>query len=161
MRGRMKLDNTSDIPNEIIRDIVRFVRPPGIKNFKVRVRNKTGYMWAGWGNGQGISVRVNTSAEFPRMYQPYQYGQLKARWTKPDPVTGARRRLKGRRYYLTSLVEMLIVLFAHELMHTRQGQPGRIRGRVWGARGRFSEIQTSAYEIRMLRWWRKLDRVKA
>jgi hypothetical protein len=49
----------------------------------------------------------------------------------------------------------MIFLFAHELMHTRQGQKGAMRGRVWGARGRYSEIETETWAIKKLREYRR------
>jgi hypothetical protein len=100
-------------------------------------------------------VWINTKEKFPQGLRLYQYGQLKARFTKPDPVTGEMRQLKGRRYYLASLTELLIYIIAHELIHTRQGQKGSLRGRVWGARGRYSEIETESYAIRKLREYRQ------
>ena len=93
-------------------------------------------------------------AKYPRKLHTYQYGQLKSKWAV-DPVTLVRRQRKGRRYYLASVYEALIYVMAHELMHTRQGQSGPLRGRVWGARGRYSEIETESYAIRKLREYRK------
>lgn len=151
----MKLINRSSFSDELIRAVVRFVRPPGIKNFQVKVTDKKGYVFRGHGWGKGVLVRINQKAKFPRKLHTYQYGQLKSKWTKPDPVTGVIRQIKGRRYYLKDATEALIYVMAHELMHTRQGQRGRLRGRVWGARGRFSEIETESYAIRKLREYRQ------
>jgi hypothetical protein len=135
----MTLINKTDIPNEVIRDAIRFARPPGIKRFRVTVRNHSGY-YRGRGGSYGIDIRINTNKKYPKKLHTYQIGQL-----------------RGRRYYLASLVEALIYLIAHELMHTKQGQFGHIRGRVWGARGRYSEIETESYAIRKLREWRRLN----
>lgn len=132
----MRLTNKTDIPNDVIRDAVRFARPAGIKRFRVTVVN-TKRTFSGWGYKYGVKIRVNTKARYPRIFTTYQYGQL-----------------KGRRYYMGSFVECLIYLLAHELMHTKQGQRGNCRGRVWGARGRFSEIETESYAIHKLREWR-------
>ncbi len=133
----MRVINKTDIPNEVVRDAVRFARPAGIKRFRVRVVNSK-YAYCGSGGQGGVKIRMNTAAKYPRTLRTYQYGQL-----------------KGRRYYLASVVETLIYLLAHELMHTKQGQRGNCRGRVWGARGRFSEIETESYAIRKLREWRR------
>jgi hypothetical protein len=113
----MRLRNTTDIPNEIIRDVVRFVRPPGIRRFRVLVINSR-YPYAGCGSSAGVKVRINTGTKYPRKLRTYQIGQL-----------------KGRRYYLASIVEALIYILAHELMHVRQGQKGNLRGKIWGSRG--------------------------
>jgi hypothetical protein len=134
----MRIDNKSDFPTEIIKDAIRFARPAGIKRFKVTVRNYSGRLWSGHGNAYGALIKINQKTKFPRRHWTYQYGQL-----------------RGRRYYFASIVEVLIYILAHELMHTRQGQGGRIRGRVWGARGRFSEIETDSYAIRKVREWRR------
>ena len=36
----MKLINKSSFSDELVRAVIRFVRPPGIKKFKVEVRDK-------------------------------------------------------------------------------------------------------------------------
>jgi hypothetical protein len=152
----MRLINKSTIPTSLIRAIVKFVRPAGIKNFTVYI-GECRARWKGRGGKSGIRVYVNPKAKYPAKFQTYQYGQLKARYTKADPVTGVMRQLKGRRYYHASLTEALIYLIAHELMHTKQQQRGlKRRGRkVWGARGRSSEIETESYAIRKLRDFRQ------
>jgi hypothetical protein len=133
------MTNKTDIPNDVIRDAVRFARPAGIKRFRVTVATtKRTYRGRGWQTG--ITIWVNESVKYPRILRTYQLAQL-----------------RGRRYYLGSFVECLIYLLAHELMHTKQGQRGNCRGRVWGARGRFSEIETESYAIRKLREWRRLN----
>ena len=71
-------------------------------------------------------------------YIPYQYGQFK----------------KGKTYWVYSRTELLVVIASHELMHVRQAK-GKPHGRVWGARGQYSEIETEAYAIRKLREFRK------
>lgn len=151
----MRIKNTSDVPMEVIRDIIRLVRPPGIGGFHV-IATKCSGSWRGCANGRGVTIRFDaTRAYKPKRLWMYQYGQLRPNWSKPDPVTGRIYQLKGRRYYVSGFLESLIYLMAHELMHVRQGQKGGLRGRVWGARGRYSEIETEAYAIRKLREWRK------
>lgn len=151
----MKLINRSSFSDDLIRAVIRFVRPPGIKKFTVTVTDKKGYVFGGHGSRRGVLVRINQKAKYPYKLHTYQYGQLKARYSKPDPVTGVMRQLKGRRYYIASRTEALIYIMAHELMHTRQGQRGNLRGKVWGARGRYSEIETESYAIRKLREYRR------
>lgn len=156
--GRIKVKNETDIPNKLIAAIVRFARPPGIRKFEVVVKKMKETVrpgvYKGHGGRRGITVWIDAKAKFPRDLYVYQYGQLKQKWGRKDKH-GCVHRLKGRRYYLASLTEALIYLFAHELMHTKQGQRGNVRGRVWGARGRFSEIETESYAIRKLREYRK------
>jgi hypothetical protein len=137
-KRKTRIVNTTSIPTEVIRDLLRFVRPPGIKAFRVQVVKSSTADYAGWGGSHGIKLRINENARYPRKLRLYQYGQL-----------------KGRRHYLGSFLEMLIYFTAHELMHTRQGQKGPMRGRVWGARGRYSEIETECWAIQKLREWRR------
>jgi hypothetical protein len=140
---RMTIDNKSSIPTDVIKAAVNFVKPSGIKGFKVTVRDsKTWWMFRGHGNGLGITARINPKFKYPYRLHTYQRGQL-----------------KGRRYYLSSLTEALIYLLAHELMHTKQGQRhGKRRyKKVWGARGKYSEIETESYAIRKLREYRRLS----
>jgi hypothetical protein len=37
----MKLKNHTDIPTDLIKEIIRFVRPPGISRFDVRISSLT------------------------------------------------------------------------------------------------------------------------
>jgi hypothetical protein len=135
---KTRIINKTTIPTEVIRDVIRFTRPPGIKSFTVTVRPYRNY-WKGRGSGCGITVWLNPDAKYPRRWQEsYQIGQH-----------------RGRYFYLASFTECMIRLFAHELMHTRQGQKGPMRGRVWGARGRYSEIETQAWAIKKLREYRR------
>lgn len=133
---RMRITNHTKISNDLIRAIVKFVRPPGIRSFYVVVKN-TKRLWGGHGGKSGVMIKIG-KPKYPFIMRTYQYGQL-----------------RGRRYYIANQTELLIYLLAHELMHTKQGQRGNCRGRVWGARGRFSEIETESYAIRKLREFRR------
>ncbi|MGH8634951.1 MAG: hypothetical protein ACRET7_12575, partial [Burkholderiales bacterium] len=57
------------------------------------------------------------------------------------------------RMAMGSRVEQLIVLLAHELRHLWQAKHSH--GKVWGAKGRFSERDADAYALRMLRRYRR------
>jgi len=132
----MRLRNTTNIPTEIVRDVVRFVRPSGIKRFRVYVCNSRSTYGGNGGHG-GVKVRIG-DVKYPRFYHPYQYGQF-----------------KGRKHWVGSRVEMLVLILAHELRHTWQAKAKNKNGYAWGARGRYSEIDTEAYAIRKLREWRR------
>ena len=146
----MKLKNTTDLPNELIREIIRFVRPPGIRNFDVMVKNNlTGHYLGGHAFMYGsdyhdrkrtpfVVLRVTPRMNRPRRHWTYQYGQL-----------------KGRRYYLANREEVLVYLAAHELRHLWQAKTRNKAGYAWGSRGRFSEIDTDSYAIGKLREWRR------
>lgn len=164
----MKVKNTTDIPNDVVREIISFTKPSGISKFDVIIRN--GVQLRGWAhtkptrrpykNRHGAdAVKLGTfvmmelkdpyidcilptkqshTEKFPRKLLTYQYGQL-----------------KGRRYYLASRTEALVYLIAHELRHLWQAKGKARRGYVWGSRGRYSEIDTESYAIKMLRAWRR------
>jgi hypothetical protein len=55
--------------------------------------------------------------------------------------------------------EVLVHIFAHELRHLWQkNHPGK-RGKVWGAKGQYSERDADAYAIRKMREWRQMHAV--
>jgi len=139
----MRLRNTTDIPNATIREVLKFVMPPGVTNVRVDVQNKNGYHLGGHAEPairwHRVLLRIgNGKGTYPCKQQTYQYGQL-----------------KGKRYYLANRIECLVYLAAHELRHLWQGRARNKAGYTWGARGRYSEIDTDSYAIRKLREWRR------
>jgi hypothetical protein len=62
--------------------------------------------------------------------------------------------------YIPSLIlsreEALVHILAHELRHFWQVNHKTKRGKVWGAKGVYSERDTDAYAIRKTREWRRL-----
>jgi hypothetical protein len=150
----MKLINTTTISNEKIREVIRFVRPPGIRKFNVKVTNRRHWHLGGHADvaGNGVLLRVADQQPiytsklngavvkqvmmYPRIHRMYQIGQL-----------------KGRRYYIADRIECLVYLAAHELRHLWQTK--HRRGRPWGSRGVYSEIDADSYAIRKLRAWRR------
>ena len=81
---------------------------------------------------------LKTVRRFPCTVAPYQYAQH-----------------KGRRYVLANRIEALVYIAAHELRHLFQAKC--LWPRYHGSKGRFSEVDTEAYAIHMLRQWRKLE----
>jgi hypothetical protein len=81
---------------------------------------------------------------FPATVTPYQYGQH-----------------KGRRYLISNRTEALVYIAAHELRHLWQAarlcddRKSRALMLAHGAHGKFSEIDTEAFAIHMLRAWRR------
>lgn len=81
---------------------------------------------------------------FPTTITPYQY-----------------RQHKGKQYVLTNRIEALVYIAAHELRHLWQA--ARLTDRrksaplpmAWGSKGKYSEVDTEAFAIHMLREWRK------
>ena len=132
----MRIRNTTTISDRAIRDVVAFVRPPGIGGFTVRVQN---HGRGNYGLASGDSNRI--------LLRP--------------PAKGSRNDTDHRRAggYLpfppiAGRLEWLVFIAAHELRHLWQARVPKGR-RVWGSRGQFSERDADAYAIRMLRAWRR------
>lgn len=142
----MRLRNATEIPDAVVREVVRFVKPPGVSGFDVRVgRGGCGTVFKGraYTRGSGYHDRavpfVNVylgDVRYPRKAEAaWAPGYLGVPW-------------------LADRVEGLVFVLAHELRHLWQARVPRGR-RVWGARGQFSERDADAYAIRMLRAWRR------
>ena len=140
-----RLRNTTDIPTAMIREVLAFVRPSGIKGFDVRVGGCRGQVkgrayWDG-------SAYHDTARPFVNLY-------VGADSMFPVPPRQRTRAGYLPTPYLTSRIEALVYIAAHELRHLWQALVPRGR-RVWGSRGQFSERDADAYAIRMLRAWRQ------
>lgn len=133
----MKLRNVSELfATETVREVVGFVRPPGISNFQVRI-TKHGWAFAG---------RAYPEAEVPKVI-------IKIHQKLKFPF---RREAHGGYLPLElyTFEEVLVYLLAHELRHIWQGRV--VAGyRVWGARGQYSERDACAYGIQKVRQWRR------
>lgn len=131
--------NTTTISPEELREIVRFVMPPGVHGIKIEVRNAANvHGGAAWVGGRRVGLRFETGIRYPNFIRPYWRGQL-----------------NGKRYWLASLAERVVYIAAHELRHMWQHKARNKAGYVWGARGRYSEIDADSYAIKMLRRWRR------
>lgn len=149
----MKLTNHTDLPSDLVRDIIRAVRPAGIGKIDVRIGNTDeGCCGRAYTNGSGyhatadpfLVVRVAKTDAAARAIQKAHDGYLASTW--------------GNR------VEALLFVLAHELRHMWQALGSldnrrRVvkprRGMVYGARGRFSERDADAYALQMLRRYRR------
>ena len=136
----MKLINKTDISDDLLREVIRFVRPSGLSNFTVTVKySRRGWGGWAWHGSRRCMVRVcNDYGQTYGYYWPYQYGQH-----------------KGQKWWTSGWIERLVLIMAHELRHLWQGKATSRRGYVWGARGRYSEVDTEAYALRKLREWRR------
>ena len=140
----MRIKNTNkSFSTQQIKDIVRFVKPNGVSNFNINIKNSKG-KWGGrayvsgchYGKNAGrvlVVVRIGEN-RFPFRYKPRRSGYLP--WT------------------VFTKLELLIHLTAHELRHLWQAKHPR-GWRVWGARGQFSERDADAYAIHKVREWRR------
>lgn len=142
----MRIINTTDISSDLIREIVSFVRPNGIKGgFDISVKNCAG-AFAGRAYHQGTSfharscplvvVRIGGAKHYPRMVQ------------YPGKKTAPR-------YWVGDRIEGLVMVMAHELRHLWQAKQRNRRGYVPMTRGKFSEVDAEGYALRMLRAWRR------
>ena len=147
----MRLKNYTDIDDETIRAIVRFVKPSDVSKFDLSIKNCK-YSGRGRAYTQGCSyhdtadplviVSIGSADKFPVVWRDRSGGYL--------PMEFYNR------------TEALVAIVAHELRHLWQAKHKR-GWRVWGARGQFSERDADAYALRMLRAWRRgeRDEVKA
>jgi hypothetical protein len=141
----MKLKNHTDIPTDLIKDIIRFVRPPGISKFDVRISNLTHgtkgrgrAYYRGSGYHSTADPFVIVSIATAERFKPYVSWEHKGYL----PIVHGSRE------------EALVTLLAHELRHLWQEKVKRGH-RVWGARGQFSERDADAYALHKLREWRR------
>jgi hypothetical protein len=124
--------------------------------------------------------RGYTATAFPKQYAEFVAAKendfrSRAYWAKTGAecsdiviriphFTKGRRKIENKRLggrgYLPGVEytreEAIVHLVAHELKHLYQAlHPTRQRGRVWGARGQFSERDADAYAIGRTRHWRR------
>lgn len=141
----MRLRNATDIPDEMVREVIRFVKPSGVSGFDVRlgvagcgsvIKGKAYWMGSGYHDTAAPFVNLYLGdVRYPRKPAP----PIKSNYL-PQP-------------YFADKTEALVFLAAHELRHLWQANVPRGR-RVWGSRGQFSERDADAYAIRLLRAWR-------
>jgi hypothetical protein len=139
----MRLKNHTDLSDEWIRAVIRAVRPSGISNFDVRISNCADGSVRGRAYTQGSSYH-DRAAPF-----------IVVSVAKTDQA--ARFIKKGEGGYLPMVIgnrkEAVLMVLAHELRHLWQAKHSR--GRVYGARGKFSERDADAYALQMLRRYRR------
>ncbi|HSB54219.1 MAG TPA: hypothetical protein VLD58_07670 [Gemmatimonadales bacterium] len=169
----MRLRNSTDLPDDLIRQVVAFVRPPGISRFTVRVQNHHRSHFSGCAGGGLVTVRLGSRPRTVELWpkrrralaaakgHPYEprFAQRGVTWPMVPGDLRQRRRKSSRGGYLplpalADRTEALVYVMAHELRHLWQARIPRGR-RVWGARGQFSERDADAYALRQLRRWRR------
>ena len=129
----MRLRNTTKIPNSTVREVVRLVKPPGIGNIDVMVKNTSGRVPVGAAYLEGSPWHAT-----PNLF-------VVARIPERTP--------HDQRTYFDR-IEMLVWMLAHEFRHIWQTKHPK-GWRVWGARGQFSENDCDAYATRKVRDWRR------
>lgn len=146
----MRVKNTTNIPAEIVRDVIRFVRPPGISNFDVMLRNSTGRYVAGRAYTQGsgyhsravpfIVCRVPTET-LPRWEITREMGGRMRRFT-----TAERERpiaMKGEKWTRKNVPVYPLMLSPY--------QRGQLRGKRYYIANRIEHlVYIVAHELRHL-----------
>jgi len=163
----MRLKNTTDLSNEKIREIIRFVKPNGVSldQVKITIHNvRSSGHFAGHTDCIGyIYVRITPKENMFPVYHNLRQEYSKSVGIKDNGEVIMKMFTKNGGY-LPSLIlsreEAFVHLLAHELRHHWQRKHSGRRGKVWGARGRYSERDADAYAIRMQRKWRRMKTEK-
>jgi hypothetical protein len=165
----MRLKNYTNISDEKIRQIIKFVRPNGISNFDIRISNSQYDLFRGRAYWAGstyhdtgnpfIVVRVTKKEnKFPYFVR---YISQRGSKLKLNPQSGKLEPVSYNAstggyidHILLSREEAVVHVIAHELRHIWQAKVKR-GYRVWGARGQFSDRDADAFAIRKTREWRR------
>lgn len=156
----MELRNHTNVSDELIREVVRFVKPSGVSKFRLEVKGiekSRRYRGRAYMQRNRVLIKINPDVAYPffrkkpekREYHVFGYRNGK-RFEEKKVQYG-----KGYLSYLIlSFEEALVHIIAHELRHLWQYKHPK-GYRVWNAKGRFSERDADAYAIRKVREWRK------
>lgn len=130
----MRLKNSTDIPNDLIREIIRFVKPAGTNNIRVKIWKRFD-SYSGRGGSGEITIKIAERSKF-----------------KFPLVRKAHSAYIGFTTY--TYEEVLVYLIAHELRHCWQTEHPK-GCRYWGSKGQYSERDASCYGLHMIREWRR------
>lgn len=165
----MRLKNYTNISDEKIRRIIKFVRPNGISNFDMKIGNSQ----SGIGGGRAYCygspthdrvvpfVIVNVTKNEHAFPYFIRYKSQRRSKLKLNPQSGKLESISYNSgtggyidHILLSREEAVVDIIAHELRHLWQVRVKR-GYRVWGARGQLSERDADAFAIRKTREWRR------
>lgn len=136
----MKLINTTNIPNERVRELIRFSKPNGVKNVDVAVRN-TGYLH--WGRSYSSNYVAVFVCKHDKLFPWYH-----------EVFPNHKKRGYLSQKWILDREEALVGILAHELRH--QWQHNHKGHRCFGCRKKgSSERDADAYAIKKIREWRK------
>lgn len=175
----MKVVNTTDIPTERLREIIEFCKPNGLptSKFTVRVTNSSGrytgkFYPTGYTETRPLVIARVTPDEklFPHMVIHQARKCHKEYYQKFNVKTGRNETWYHKTYednpggstggYIDCLIltreEALVNIMSHELRHLWQSNHPKKRGKVWGARGQYSDRDADYWAIRKMREWRRL-----
>jgi hypothetical protein len=151
----------------LIKEVISFVRPSGISNFDVMIKNSGDSRLAGRAYTSG-------NCSYHASNDPFIVCRPKAEPKKVNGFSGSINNpiswivtnypqtlttyqighLKGKRYWLANQTEALVYILAHELRHIWQAKMKNKKGYYPKSRGRFSEIDTEGFALTKLRAWR-------
>ena len=143
---KVKITNKS-FNKGLVKGVVRALRPSGISNFNVEVKN-----------GRWCRGRYCYYKSFQKGHDIFGRAPKVVATINPKQSFPLRWHPKAKKGYLPiitySLNETLVYILAHELRHAWQAKVKKGH-RVWGARGQFSERDADAYALHMLRKYRR------
>lgn len=142
----MRIKNYTDIPSETIREIIRFVRPPGISGFDVRISNSK-HLFAGRAYYQGCGLHDTAN--------PFIIVRI-TRNEKMFPYSVPKKKGGYLPCELLSRIEAIVLVVSHELRHLWQDKYPHSK-RLGGGRGKFSELDADTYAIEKLKLWREKE----
>jgi hypothetical protein len=179
----MRLQNTTNISDADIRQIIKFVKPNNVLTSKctVRVTNCSGFFQGKfYPERHHIIARITPNENrfpyfvdrTPKVRRAWRrvsilfdkYNERTNEWeswhrTALYQSVKEKEKTFGSGYIshlLLSRKEALISVLAHELRHYWQENHKGKRGKVWGARGAYSDRDADAYAISKVREWRRI-----
>lgn len=163
----MKLTNYTEVPDALLREMIRFCCPSGVAGYDITFKNSGDGFLTGWCYHSGTAYHQRDgkcppliTISVPKWFGPDPKPRRK-QWKgvqgrNPRRILCAQRQ--GQMGYMTretfSQHEELVHIIAHEMRHLWQKRVPKGR-RVWGGRGRYSERDADAYGIRLTRAWRR------
>jgi hypothetical protein len=160
----MKLRNETKLRAKLLREMVNFCCPSGVTDFLIRFAHGRSYSGGAYSEQYANFVAKKETGFRGRVYWEKTRNECSDVVIRIPHYAKGRGKIenttRGGRGYLPSVEytreEALVHLVAHELRHLYQAlHPDRQRGRVWGARGQFSERDADAYAISRTRHWRR------
>ena len=145
----MKTINTSTFSDDFIKCVVTFVKPKGLRRFRLHVKNsKSSYAGRTYQNGMHSKyVNINCPLVVVRIGKKSNFPVLNNKYPK----------LKEAPYYdLMSREEALVHTIAHELRHVWQSKRKNHSGYFPKTRGQYSEIDAEQFALRALNYWRHI-----
>ena len=128
--------------------MISFVRPPGISNFHVEIKNYR------YGTHRGTCYPDGCPG-----YHVTANPLVVISITKNENAFPLYETHKNGSGYINSLLisreEAFVHVITHELRHLWHKKIPKGYGRVWGARGQYSDRDADAYAIKKVREWRR------